>query len=84
VQAAAEWQPEAVISDIGLPGFDGHEVARRVRQLPGLEKALLVALTGYGSEEDRRQSREAGFDHHLVKPAEAADLQRVLAARRGT
>jgi len=80
VQAAAAWLPDVVVSDIGLPGFDGYEVARRIRRLPGMEAALLVALTGYGSEEDRKRSRAAGFDHHLVKPADPADLQRVLAA----
>ena len=81
VEAAAEWPPDVVLSDIGLPGFDGYEVARRLRNLPGLEGVVLVALTGYGSEEDRRRSREAGFDHHLVKPADPADLLRLLAAR---
>ena len=81
VEAAARWLPEVVVSDIGLPGIDGYEVARRVRRLPGLEDALLVALTGYGAEEDRRRAREAGFSHHLVKPADPADLLRVLAGR---
>jgi PAS domain S-box-containing protein len=80
VSAAGDWLPEVVLSDVGLPGFDGWEVARRVRLLPGMEAALLVALTGYGSEDDKRRSREAGFHHHLVKPAEPADLQRALAA----
>jgi two-component system CheB/CheR fusion protein len=83
VQAASEWLPGAVVSDIGLPGFDGCEVARRIRGVPGMERALLVAVTGYGSEEDRRHVREAGFDLHLVKPADPADLQRALAARVG-
>jgi CheY-like chemotaxis protein len=81
VQAAASWSPDVVVSDIGLPGFDGYEVARRIRRLPGMDGVLLVALTGYGSEEDRRLSRTVGFDHHLVKPADPADLQRVLAAQ---
>lgn len=81
VRAAAEWLPEVVLSDVGLPGFDGWEVARRVRRLAGMEGALLVALTGYGGEDDRRRSHEAGFHHHLVKPAEPADLRRVLATR---
>jgi CheY-like chemotaxis protein len=70
-----------VLSDIGLPGIDGYEVARRIRQAPGLEGTLLVALTGYGGEEERRRGREAGFDHYLVKPADLADLRRVLAGR---
>ncbi len=81
VTAAAAWLPEVVISDIGLPGCDGYEVARRLRRTPGLEQVLLVALTGYGGEEDKRLGRAAGFDHHLVKPADPGDLQRVLAAR---
>jgi signal transduction histidine kinase len=82
VEEAGAWKPDAVISDIGLPGIDGYEVARQVRRLPGMERAVLVALTGYGSEEDRRRSRESGFDRHLVKPAEAIDLQRALAIRK--
>jgi CheY-like chemotaxis protein len=82
VELAATWKPDAVISDIGLPGIDGFEVARRIRRLPGMERALLIALTGYGSDEDRQRSRESGFDRHLVKPAEAADLQRALAIRK--
>jgi CheY-like chemotaxis protein len=81
VAAAAEWPPEIVISDIGLPGFDGFEVARRLRRQLGT-KPLIVALTGYGRDEDRRHSREAGFDHHLVKPADPAVLQQMLASER--
>jgi PAS domain S-box-containing protein len=81
VQVAAEWLPPVVISDIGLPGLDGYEMARRVRRIPGMENALLVALTGYGGEDDRRRSIEAGFDIHFVKPADPADLQRAVAVR---
>jgi CheY-like chemotaxis protein len=81
VAAAAEWPPEIIISDIGLPGFDGFEVARRLRRQLGT-KPLIVALTGYGRDEDRRHSREAGFDHHLVKPADPAVLQQMLATER--
>jgi signal transduction histidine kinase len=83
VQAAANWLPEVVVSDIGLPGLDGYEVARRIRRLPGMQNALLVALTGYGSDEDRMRSRQAGFNHHLVKPADPLDLLHLLAGRRG-
>jgi PAS domain S-box-containing protein len=78
VKIAIEWLPDVILSDIGLPGLDGYEVARRLRRVSGLEKALMVALTGYGGEEARRRSREAGFDHHLVKPADPADIQRLL------
>ncbi|MGK4004433.1 PAS domain S-box protein [Sorangium sp. So ce1036] len=68
LETVAAFQPELVLLDIGLPGMDGYEVARRLRACPGLAGARLVALTGYGQDEDRRRSREAGFDHHLVKP----------------
>ncbi len=81
MQTALAWHPAIVLSDLGLPGFDGYEVARRLRRQPELKGALLVALTGYGSEEDRQQSRAAGFDHHLVKPADPSDLERVLKLR---
>jgi CheY-like chemotaxis protein len=81
VELAAEWVPEITISDIGLPGFDGFEVARQLRGRFG-RAPLLVALTGYGRDEDRRQSHEAGFDHHLVKPADPAELQRMLTTTR--
>jgi PAS domain S-box-containing protein len=84
VELAVAWRPEIVVSDIGLPGLNGFEVARRLRGQPGLEKTLLVALTGYGSEEERLRGREAGFDHYLVKPADPVDLERVLSARHGS
>jgi signal transduction histidine kinase len=79
IRTAAEWHPEVVVSDIGLPGADGFEVARQVRRQSGMDRALLIALTGYGSEDDRRQSREAGFDHHLTKPADPDTLQELIA-----
>jgi CheY-like chemotaxis protein len=79
LQAAPEVRPEAVVLDIGLPGMDGYEVARRLRgEASG---PLLVALTGYGQDEDRRRSREAGFHHHLVKPVDPEELERLLAQR---
>ncbi len=78
--AARDLRPEVVLLDLGLPGMDGCEVARRLRQLEGLQGALLVALTGYGSEEDRRRSKEAGFDRHLVKPVDPAELRELFAA----
>jgi PAS domain S-box-containing protein len=75
---AQAFQPEMVFLDIGMPGMDGYEVARQLRQQPGLEHTTLVALTGWGQEEDRRRSREAGFDKHLIKPVEPDLLRRAL------
>jgi PAS domain S-box-containing protein len=71
--------PEIVFLDIGMPGMDGYEVARRLRGAPGLETVRLAALTGWGQQADRRRTAEAGFDHHLVKPLEPEGLERVLA-----
>jgi PAS domain S-box-containing protein len=76
--AAHSFAPQAVLCDIGLPGMNGYEVAARMRQTPGLERALLIALTGYGQEEARSRSKEAGFDHHLVKPVRPAALNKAL------
>jgi signal transduction histidine kinase/ActR/RegA family two-component response regulator len=79
LEAAQAWQPAVVLLDIGLPGMDGYEVARRLRAARGPARPLLVALTGYGQEEDRRRSQEAGFDRHLVKPADPETLEMLLA-----
>jgi PAS domain S-box-containing protein len=76
VQAADEFQPEIVVLDIGLPGLNGYEVARHLRQQP--RKVTLVAVTGYGQEEDRRRTQEAGFDHHLTKPMDPQALRGIL------
>src|SRR6185503_2176173 len=78
---ASEFRPVLVFLDIGMPGMDGYQVARRIRQPPGGDEVVLVALTGWGQEEDLRRSREAGFDHHLVKPVEPATLQKILQGR---
>ncbi len=75
-----DYAPDMVFLDIGMPGMDGYEVARRLRQQPGLENVMLAALTGWGQQEDRRRSQEAGFDRHLVKPVEPATLEGLLAA----
>jgi len=80
LRTAAEYYPEAVLLDIGLPGMNGYEVARRLRGQPDTERALLVALTGYGQDEDQRRAREAGFDHHFVKPADLEALAALLAS----
>jgi CheY-like chemotaxis protein len=78
VKAAEQWQPDVILCDLGLPGLDGYGVARRLRQNPSTAKARLIAVTGYGAEEDRRRSREVGFDAHLVKPVDPDALQGVL------
>jgi signal transduction histidine kinase len=78
IPVAEKLRPEVVILDISLPGVDGLEVGRRLRSLPHLRPLLLVAMTGYGLESDRRLSREAGFDHHLVKPVDVARIQSLL------
>jgi len=68
VEAARVHRPEFVLLDLGLPGMDGYQVATRLRQEQGSQDAVIIAVTGYGQEDDRCRSREAGFDHHLVKP----------------
>jgi len=79
IEAARKLTPGLVLLDIGLPGMDGYEVARALRLQEGLERTRLVALTGYGNADDRRRSRDAGFDYHLVKPVDLAVLLDVLA-----
>ena len=79
LDAARDQRPEVVILDIALPGMDGYEVARRLRDEEGTRQALLVAMTGYGQEDDHRRSRQAGFNHHLVKPVDFAELQKLFA-----
>jgi CheY-like chemotaxis protein len=75
-----DFKPEIMFLDIGLPRVDGYEVARRVRALPSGRDVRLIALTGWGHDEDRQRSRAAGFDHHLVKPVTASVLRDVLGA----
>jgi CheY-like chemotaxis protein len=78
LRRAREFRPDAVLCDIGLPGMDGYEVARRLRA-DGHPDTLLVALTGYALPEDLRRAREAGFDAHLTKPARPEEVEAVLA-----
>jgi CheY-like chemotaxis protein len=78
VQMALELRPDVIVLDIGLPGVDGYELARMLKRHPQLSSIRLVAHTGYGSPEDRRKAQEAGFDAHLVKPAELEDLEKAL------
>jgi CheY-like chemotaxis protein len=76
---AQKFQPQVVLLDIGLPGLNGLEVARRLRAMNLSPRPMLVALTGYGQRDDLRRSQEAGFDHHLVKPADPQALIALLA-----
>jgi len=79
VKVALEFLPNVVLLDIGLPGLDGYEVAKQLRQESSLVDVVLVALTGYGQETDKLRSQDAGFNHHLVKPADFSKVQQVLA-----
>jgi len=78
LEAVERLAPDTVLLDIGLPRLNGYEVARRVRERGG--RQLLIALTGWGQEEDRERARAAGFDHHLVKPVDLEQLSRILQA----
>jgi signal transduction histidine kinase/CheY-like chemotaxis protein len=83
LHAARERRPEVVLLDIGLPGMSGYEVAGRLRELPGLERAVVVAVTGYGQDEDRKHSQQAGFDLHLTKPVSLDELRSALNGSHG-
>ena len=76
-----EFKPDVVLLDIGMPGMDGYEVARRIRDRADNRELMLIALTGWGQEEDRRRSFRAGFDHHLVKPTDIDALRALMGSR---
>jgi two-component system CheB/CheR fusion protein len=84
LQAAKGAPPEVVLLDIGLPGMDGYEVARRLRAQEATRGVVLIAISGYGQEDDRSRSRAAGFDHHLVKPVEPLEVEALLAQWAGS
>jgi CheY-like chemotaxis protein len=79
LQAALDYRPNVVLLDIGLPGIDGYEVAKRLRQQPIFSTVVLVAMTGFGQQSDRQRSQDAGFNHHLVKPADFEQVRQILA-----
>ena len=81
LEQLAEYVPEVVLLDIGMPGMNGYEVARRIRADPRVKKVLLIAITGWGQVSDRMLSREAGFDQHMVKPVNIDTLLSVMHAR---
>jgi CheY-like chemotaxis protein len=78
LRCAAEWQPRAVLLDIGLPGMDGYEVCRRLRADARLADTIIIAQTGWAEEEHRRRTSEEGFDYHLVKPVEISALEKLM------
>jgi CheY-like chemotaxis protein len=80
LRLASEFQPQVVMMDIGLPKLSGYEVARKIREEPWSRDTVLVAVTGWGQEEDKHLSKEAGFDHHMVKPVDPAALTELLAS----
>jgi CheY-like chemotaxis protein len=82
LEAATRLCPDVILLDIGLPRLDGWEVARRIRQVPGMGDVRLVALTGYGAPADRARSQEVGVDQHLVKPVDLNELQAALVGAR--
>jgi CheY-like chemotaxis protein len=79
LELAESFEPEVAFLDIGLPGMNGYDLAQQLRSKRALKKTLLIALSGYGREDDVRRAREAGFDHHLTKPADFEDVQDLLA-----
>jgi len=79
VEVAAEFRPDVIVLDIGMPKLDGYEACRRIRDEPWGKSVVLIAVTGWGQVEDRRRSREAGFEHHMVKPVDTRALMKLLA-----
>jgi CheY-like chemotaxis protein len=84
IAACAEFTPQAVILDIGLPVIDGYQLARELRRRADGAEIVLIALTGYGQQHDRQRAREAGFDHYFVKPVDPERLQAAIRAGRGS
>jgi CheY-like chemotaxis protein len=80
LSAIPDFKPDVILMDIGMPGMSGHEVARHIRSRPEFNDITLVALTGWGQEEDRLQSKASGFDHHLTKPVNLNTLSELLAS----
>jgi CheY-like chemotaxis protein len=79
-EVAALWHPDIALLDIGLPGINGYELARGLREADVTRETVLVAVTGWGQQDDRRRSAQAGFDHHLVKPVDPLHLRALLKA----
>ena len=82
IELALSWQPEVILLDIGLPAIDGYAVAVHLRQEAVCRDTIIIAVTGYGQDGDRQRSREAGIDHHLLKPVSSASLLSLLSRPR--
>ena len=80
IDAFERHRPEVILLDIGLPKMSGHEVCRRIRERPGGREVVIIALTGWGQDSDRRKSQDAGFDDHLVKPVDYGALMDLLSS----
>jgi CheY-like chemotaxis protein len=78
IETARSCRPAVILLDIGLPSLDGYEVARRLRQEENLRETLIIGISGYGQDEDRRRSREAGMDHHLTKPVDLRTITELI------
>ena len=78
LEQTPSWQPQAILLDISMPGMDGYETCRQLREQPGGQGVVIIALTGYGGAEDRSRSHEAGFDWHLIKPVDLTQLTTLL------
>jgi CheY-like chemotaxis protein len=83
LETADTFKPQVIVLDIGLPKMDGYQVAQRLRQQPQLENPFLIALTGYGQDEDRQRSKQAGFNYHFVKPVDPQGLQSLISSLAG-
>ena len=81
IDMAETFRPDVILLDIGMPKLNGYDACRRIREKPWGKKAILIALTGWGQDEDKRRSQEAGFDYHLVKPVDDAAVMKVLASK---
>jgi CheY-like chemotaxis protein len=85
IQLAEKHQPDVILLDLSMPVVDGYEVARTIRRQPRGQEPMLIALTGWVQERDKQKARDAGFDHHVVKPTKASDLRGILSqAKRRT
>lgn len=78
IKTAGEYIPDLVLMDIGLPGMSGYDVCKKMKEMPELSNTIFAAQTGWGEEQHRRASKEAGFDHHLIKPVSIDNLQDLL------